>query len=278
MQWLNLRIRWITEGSLIPDEQSSRARIVAAEMMPEDFDLISSVLRLEFSAPAHLKEQFSEFCSWADARFESIFLMLRQCGAAAVPVLRRITTGVYDWQQGMALGVLADLASQGFDTEATAQLVSRELKYWRYETLQRGLNGVCKLAACNESVADALLKLGADWGKDDPIEELGILETLSVFAPNVAARREAELYNLMRQAGRGVPRPPILEGFVVDEAGEVFGELPEASGLTEDYHAIRAALALNRIYPDRPEPREQLEHWRDHHGNKSVREQLAELL
>lgn len=82
----------------------------------------------------------------------------------------------------------------------------------------------------------------------------------------------------MRKTGRGVPREPVLEGFVVNEAGEVTGDLPDVSGLSEDYHAIRATLALQRIYPDRPELRAQLEHWRDHPANPAIRDQLAEVL
>lgn len=277
-QWLNLRIRWITEGALIPEQQLARARVVAGQMDAADFDLIPAVLRLEFSAPTHLKEQFSEFCSWADTRFESAFLMLKESGAPAMSALRRIALGEYDWQQGMALGVLAELAAQGIEADATAQLVSRELKYWRYETVLRGLNGICKFAACNDKVADALLDLAADWGKDDTIEELGILEPLSVFAPRVAEKRQSVLYSLLDEGGRGVPRTPFQEGFVVTENGEPFGELPEVSGLTDDYHAIRAALALQRIYPDRPELREQLEHLRDHHANSSLRDELSDLL
>lgn len=277
-EWLNLRVRWITEGSLIPDEQLDRARIVAGQLLPTDFEWIPSLLKLEFSPPAHLRENFAEFCSWADARFDSIFLMLQEAGAPAMPVLHHIARGVYDWPQGMALGLLAELAAQGVEVEASAYLVSKELKYWRYETVMRGIHGVCKFAACNEQVADALLKLASDWGSEDPIEELEILEPLSMFAPGLAGRRAASLYHLMQEAGRGTPRTALHEGFVVNEKGEISGEQPPVSGLTEDYHAIRAALALQRIYPARPEIREQLLHWREHHGSQSVRQQLSELL
>lgn len=277
-EWLNLRIRWITEGSLIPDEQLNRARLVAGQLLPKDFEWIPSLLNLEFSPPDHLQENFAGLCSWADARFDSIFLMLREAGAPAMPVLHHIARGVYDWPQGMALGVLAELAAQGVEVEASAYLVSKELKYWRYETVMRGIYGVCKFAACNEQVADALLKLASDWGSDDPIEELGILEPLSMFAPGLAARRDSLLYQLMQEAGRGTPRTAIHEGFVVNEKGEISGEQPAVSGLTKDYHAIRAALALQRIYPERLDIREQLLHWRDHHENPTMRQQLCELL
>ena len=277
-EWLNLRIRWITEGSLLVDEQLVRARVVAAQLLPGDFEWIPSLLRLDFSPPQNLGEEFSGFCSWADARFESIFLLLREAGAPAMPVLHHIVRGAYDWPQGMALDVLAELAARGIEPEASAQLVCRNLESWRYETVMRGIQGLCKFAACNDQVADALLELACDWGSEDPIEELEILEPLSVFAPALAAKREASLCNLMQQAGRGVPRSAFHEGFVVNENGEISGEQPPVSGLTEDYHAIRAALALWRIYPHRPELREQLLQWRDQHGNPSVRDQLADLL
>ena len=277
-EWLNLRIRWITEGSLLPDQQSVRAGVVAGELLPGDFEWIPSLLSLEFSPPDSLRDQFSGFCSWADARFDSIFLMLRAAGAPAMPVLHHIVRGAYDWPQGMALGLLAELAAQGIELQASADLVAKNLKFWRYETIMRGMNGICRLAACNDQVAEALLELAADWGSDDPIEELQILEPLSVFAPRVAARRESALTELMGKTGRGVPREPVREGFVVNEAGEVSGDVPEVSGLTEDYQAIRAALALQRTYPDRLELRAQLEHWRDHHRDQAVRSQLAEVL
>lgn len=46
---LNLHIRWVTEGSLVPGQQEERAGVVASELQSDDFGWIPALLLQEFA-------------------------------------------------------------------------------------------------------------------------------------------------------------------------------------------------------------------------------------
>jgi hypothetical protein len=54
-------------------------------------------------------------------------------GAAALPILRRVAFGDYDWTQGNAIEVLVRLAAVGVDREQIVAELRREFPRIRYE-------------------------------------------------------------------------------------------------------------------------------------------------
>ena len=61
-----------------------------------------------------------------------MFYYLRE---AALPVLRRVAFGEYDWTQGNAIEVLCRLASESVERDQIIAEVRREIPKMRYEAL-----------------------------------------------------------------------------------------------------------------------------------------------
>jgi hypothetical protein len=107
------RIRWIAEALGDWQDFSRRASVVAAELGPTAIPSLAAEFHTEFMPPDDLKEKFSGLGAWIAARQFAIFEILYHLGAPAVPLLKTVAFGEYDWTQGNAIEVLCRLAAFG---------------------------------------------------------------------------------------------------------------------------------------------------------------------
>lgn len=112
---LNSKIRWVAEVVNNGTQFKERARKAALELGPNSIESLTGLLHSEHTPPKELEEKFPRLGQWIGARQFAIFEMLYQLREDALPVLRRIAFGEYDWTQGNAIEVLCRLAAQGVD-------------------------------------------------------------------------------------------------------------------------------------------------------------------
>lgn len=114
---LNSKIRWVAEaiddGALFKE----RAQKAALEIDSNAVESLVGLLHSEYTPPKELEEKFPRLGQWIAARQFAIFEILFQLRENALPVLRRIAFGKYDWTQGNAIEVLCRLAGQGVDQD-----------------------------------------------------------------------------------------------------------------------------------------------------------------
>jgi hypothetical protein len=102
---------------------------------------------------------------WLSAWQFAIFELFYQFGAPALPVLRRVGFGEYDWTQGNAVEVLVRLAAVGVDRERTVADLRREFPGFRYEAQLYSVGPVLHHAARDPAIAGVVRELEdlPDW-------------------------------------------------------------------------------------------------------------------
>ena len=90
--------------------------------------------------------------AWQFAIFEVYF----HVGAAALPMLRQIAFGEYDWTQGNALEVLVRLAASGIERDTIVGEISREIPRLRFEALLYMAGPLLAQAKDNPEIASIL--------------------------------------------------------------------------------------------------------------------------
>jgi len=85
--------------------------------------------------PPQYAEEFSGLGHWLSARQFAVFEIYFHLGQAALPELRSVAFGDYDWIQGNALEVLCRFAAAGTDRDAILQDIERESPNFRDEAM-----------------------------------------------------------------------------------------------------------------------------------------------
>ena len=75
---------------------------------------------------------------------------------SAIPVLKRVAYGEYDWTQGNAIEVLCRLAAEGINTDATVAEIRAALPEMRIEALLYAFGPLLRRAALDASLAQLL--------------------------------------------------------------------------------------------------------------------------
>jgi hypothetical protein len=279
---INEKIRWIAQT--IKDRKifQERAATVAGELGNGDIEILPQFFHNESSPPPELQADFPGFGDWLSARQFAIFEVLYNFREAALPVLRRVAFGTYDWTQANAIEILCRFGIEGIEREQLAEEIAAELPNWRSEAILYAMNGLAKFSPYAPALTEALQNLAEEWGADEPIEALEILEPLVRHAPQTARQQEHLLRQVMRESGIG-QRSPLSDGQVVNlEESEEQMVWVAQSGRSHpsilDYHAIRAALMLYQLNPTDNEVITYLREWAEHHPNEQVRREVAETV
>lgn len=93
--------------------------------------------------------------TWQFAVFELFF----QFGTSALPVLRAVAFGKYDWTQGNAVEVLVRLAAAGVERERTVTDLRREFPNFRYEATLYSVGPLLHHAARDPAIAVVVREL-----------------------------------------------------------------------------------------------------------------------
>src|SRR5262245_36480894 len=96
---------------------------------------------------------------WLSAWQFAIFEMFFHFGAAALPVLRRVAFGEYDWTQGNAIEALVRLAAVGVEREQILAELRREFPGIRYEAQLYSVGPLLRHAARDPAVEAVVREL-----------------------------------------------------------------------------------------------------------------------
>lgn len=124
----------------------------------DSIDTLSTLFHSEHSPPRDLAERFPGLGDWIAARQFAIFEMLYHFRETALPVLRRVAFGEYDWTQGNAIEILCRLAADGVDRERIIAEIRREFPCLRLEAQLYAVGPLLKQVAENPALADVLTR------------------------------------------------------------------------------------------------------------------------
>jgi hypothetical protein len=257
------------------------ALAAAAEIGPDLLDPGQELLLKPPARPGGPGKALSDYVSWVEAYHAALFEVWYHVGARALPALRAIAFGPYDWTQADATRVLCRLALQGLETDLTAQQIADALPNWRYEQVLRTCEAVATLAARSPALQAAYDQQIEAWANDNPVDALELVAQVATFSPDHARARFDPFLRAALAGG-------VLEGRTEFAGGGVFLEhedgklqrVDKGSDLPQDpeYHRIRAAVVLRRLFPADESIRLQLQHWAAHYPDPGVRDGLGALL
>jgi hypothetical protein len=126
---------------------------------------------------------------WMSAWQFAIFELFFQFGAAALPVLRRVAFGEYDWTQGNAVEVLVRLAAADVERERTVADLRREFPEFRHEAMLYSVGPVLHHAARDPAIAAVVRELEDMPAWREAANELRAAGRVPEAEPGAAADR-----------------------------------------------------------------------------------------
>jgi hypothetical protein len=150
------KIRWVAEAIHQPEVFAERARQAASEFGPDSISGLTKQFHGEHSPPPELAAQFSGLGDWIAARQCAIFEILYHLRGSAIPILRQVAYGKYDWTQGNAIEVLCRLAAEGINTDSTVAELRSALPKMRFEALLYGFGPLLHRAALDANLKQLL--------------------------------------------------------------------------------------------------------------------------
>jgi len=156
IEQLAQNIRWVAEAIHEPEVFAERAKQVASELSPDSIPQLAKQFHGEHSPPPELAAQFSRLGHWMAARQRAIFEIFYYFRESAIPVLRRVAYGKYDWTQGNAIEVLCRLAAEGINTDSTVAEIRAALPKMRFGALLYSFGPLLHRAALDANLAQLL--------------------------------------------------------------------------------------------------------------------------
>ena len=270
------KIAWVAASITDPETFHERARVVAGELGPRCIPLLPGFFHKPPAIPGEVKDQFQGLGQWMEVCQTAIFEMLSCFREAALPLLRQVAFGVYDWTQARAIELLCRFALEGIEREQIVRELAQALPQMRYETVMRARSMLAQLAGAAPRLKAAFHALIHEYMQDDPVDALDLIEVLAFADPPSAREYEMFLRRLMHGemlAGRH----PILDGAVLELKPDG-SEIVHGTPLPGDFHAIRAALVLLRLAPDDETVLAAIRHWMATHPDEKVRQELRQQL
>lgn len=159
---------------LIDDDAAFRS--AAASAVEElDSTAIESLAERFLSppdAPPGFGSEERGLSGWLSAWQFAIFELFFNFREAALPVLRRVALGKYDWTQGNAIEVLCRLAALGIEREPIVTEIKREFPNLRYEAQIYAVRPLLAIADENAAVAEVVSELMQVDEFRETVEEL----------------------------------------------------------------------------------------------------------
>ncbi len=270
------KIAWVAAAITTPETFHMRARVATEELGAQCIPLLPSFFHKPPSSPEEAGDQFQGLGQWMAVCQAAIFEMLNYFREAALPLLRQVAFGEYDWTQARAIEVLCKFASEGIEREQIDRELAEVLPQLRYETVMSANNVLAQLTVVAPRLMVAFHTLIHEYMQEDPVDALDLIEALASADPPSASVYEAFLRRLMHGemlAGRH----PILDGQIIEQQPDG-SEIVHGTPLPDDFHAIRAALVLLRLLPDDEMIVAEVHRWATSHPDEQVREELRQQL
>jgi hypothetical protein len=161
---------------LVDDAQQfrTRAAAVALQLGPAIIDELCTRFHSPPRAePPGFSPKHRGFGGWLSAWQFAIFELFFEFGSAALPVLRQVAFGQYDWTQGNAIEVLVRLAARGIERDQIIAELRREFPRLRVEAQLYSVGPLLDHAAQDSAVAAVVRQLKdiSEWRA--AVEELG---------------------------------------------------------------------------------------------------------
>ena len=161
---------------LVDDVQEFRARAaaVALQFGPAIIDALCTRFHSPPRAePPGFGPEQRGLGGWLSAWQFAIFELLFEFGSAALPMLRQVAFGEYDWTQGNAIEVLVRLAARGIEREQIIVELRREFPRLRVEAQLYSVGPLLDHATRDSAVAALVRELNdlSEWRA--AVEELG---------------------------------------------------------------------------------------------------------
>jgi len=102
---LSEKINWVAEVISDAPEFASRACAAAKDLGQFELAGMEAQIHLKSIPPTHLEKKFPVLGQWLTARQFAIFEILFFVGSPALPFLKKVAFGPYDWSQGNAIEI-----------------------------------------------------------------------------------------------------------------------------------------------------------------------------
>ncbi len=270
------KIAWVAASITTPETFHQRARLAAEALGPRCIPGLPAFFHKPPAIPGEVKDQFQGLGQWMEACQAAIFVILYYFREAALPLLRKVAFGLYDWTQARAIEILCKFALEGIERQQIERELAQALPQLRYETVMRIAGSLAQLAVVTPQLKAAFHALIREYMQDDPVDALDLIEALAFADPSSARGYEMFLRRLMR-GEMLTGRHPLLDGAVLELKPDG-SEIVHGTPLPDDFHAIRAALVLLRLFPDDETVLAALHHWIATHPDEKVRQELLQQL
>lgn len=155
----NERIQWIASSFRNMDEFRLRAAAVADDLGPSSITDLASLFHAEHTPPPELASAFPGLGAWLTARQFAIFEVFYHFGDRAIPVLKQVAFGEYDWTQGNAIEILCRLAADGVRRDEIVDALIEHLPRMREEAHAYALGPLLNQSAANPELRVVMAKL-----------------------------------------------------------------------------------------------------------------------
>jgi hypothetical protein len=139
-----------------------QAREAAQKLGPGCVSILPQFFHHPPEKPESITGHFNGLGHWMSVCQFAAFEILYNLREAALPLLRRIAFGKYDWTQGNAIEILCRLAAEGVDRERTINDLRRELPDIQYEAHLYAAGPLLKQAATNPAIEEVLRSLDVE--------------------------------------------------------------------------------------------------------------------
>jgi len=156
---LSEKINWV--AGVISDAPEFERRAGSAAKDVGEFELagMEAQIHSESIPPKHLEEKFPGLGQWLTARQFAIFEILFFVGSPALPFLKKVAFGPYDWSQGNAIEILCRIAAQDANRQEIISSLSIAAPTIRYEALMYALGPLKVRASRDDAIQQVIDQL-----------------------------------------------------------------------------------------------------------------------
>lgn len=172
----NGQLEEVVSGIAVLIDDTPQFRHAAAEATGQLSAETVSSLKERFHNPPEAPDGFKPdqrgLGGWLSAWQFAIFELYYNLGEAALPVLREVAYGEYDWTQGNAIEVLCRLAADGVDRQPILDELKQRFPSLRFEAQLYAAGPLIAQAEDNQAVAEIVEELMSLDEFREAVEEL----------------------------------------------------------------------------------------------------------
>jgi len=148
------RLAALIIDSGLSDEFRGQAAKLAGSISEDDITDLEHLFHPPPPEPDTYDFQKHGLGGWISACQFAAFELLYNMGEPALPFLRKIAWGPYDWTQGNAIEIMIRFAARGIATEAIVEDVKRNFPDIRYEAQLYALEPLMPLLDTDEKLVE----------------------------------------------------------------------------------------------------------------------------